>query len=177
LGNLWVVGEADNNLSQPAGLVEITAYFYSANNQLLTTEFGFACLDTTPAFGDSPYTVLLISPPVGIDHVQIAVTNYFLPPLAAAVPVGLTTSGLSTNVDFINYLHVTGNVTNLSANTYDFVQPCVAFYDSSGQVIRTDFTYTSPDTLGPSQTGSFDSSVDYAPSITSYRVWVNATYQ
>jgi len=178
LGAIWVTGEVHNGLNHGIELVKVTAKFYSASNTLLATDYGYACLTAVPANSDSPYTVLLVGPPAGIDHVTVAVTHWYDPPLLFPPPVGLQPTVTNTYTDIIGYLHLVGTVKNNSSNTYDFVQPCTAFYNSAGDVVRTDFTYTSPSTLAPGQTGTFDSSVDAdGVGIVSYRLWVDAGYQ
>jgi V8-like Glu-specific endopeptidase len=177
LGNIWVVGEVINGTSGTVDFVKVTAYFYSAPNQLLATDFGFACLNAMGAGGDSPYTVLLIDPPAAVHHVTVQVTDYYSPPLLYQVPPGLSIDIDSFHTDIIDYVHVTGTVQNNSAYTHDFVKVCSAFYDTDGRVVRTDFTYTDPSTLGPGGWGSFDSFVDGdGADIDSVAVWASANY-
>ncbi|HSP55952.1 MAG TPA: FxLYD domain-containing protein [Dehalococcoidia bacterium] len=178
LGAIWVNGEVYNGLSVPVGLVEVTANFYSANNTLLATDTGFACLESIASGGDSPYDVLLFSPPVGIDHVTVGVTDYFTPPFYVIhyPPVNLNPTVTNTYIDAINYLHLVGNVQNSSSNTYDFVEVCAAFYDSQGNVVDTNFDYTSPDTLGPGATGTFDTDGDADLGVSGYRVWADGDW-
>jgi hypothetical protein len=180
LGAMWVVGEVRNGLDHEIALVEVTANLYSASEVLLATDFGFACVTTIPAGGDSSYTVLVLDPPPGVDHVGVSVTDYFEPPFFTIDPpvVGLDATITNVYTDSIGFRHAVGTVTNNSAYTYDFVQPCVAFYDAAGNVVRTDFTFTSPSTLAPGQTGTFDAFVDAeGAGIVSQRLWVDADYE
>lgn len=168
-----------NGLTNEVALVEVTANFYSASDVLLATDYGFACVTTIGAGGDSSYTVLLFGPPPGVDHVQVSVTDYIEPPFFFIDPpvVGLNVAITNVYTDVIDYRHVVGTVTNNSSSTYDFVQPCVAFYNAAGNVVRTTFTYASPDTLVPGQTGTFDASVDSeGAGIVTERVWIDADY-
>ncbi len=177
LGAIWVEGEVVNNTGGTADFVKITANFYSATNQLLATQFGYACLNAIAPGATSPFAVLLVSPPAGVDHINIQVTNYYSPPLLYQVPPGLSINITNTYTDIINYVHVVGSVNNNSSNTYDFVKVCSAFYNAAGDVVRTNFTYTSPSTLGPSGSGTYDSSVSGdGAGIDSVKVWVTASY-
>jgi hypothetical protein len=149
------VGEVFNGLSGPVGFVEVTANFYSQSGTLLATDFGFADLYTIPAGGDSPFSVLLIDPPPGIASVTVQVTDYDTTPFQ---PVATGLSATVTNVyrNSIDSVHVVGTGTNSSPYTYEYVEVYVAFYAPDGRVVRTDFTFTEPHTLGPGQTGTFD---------------------
>jgi hypothetical protein len=179
IGAIWVVGEVDNGLDHDVALVKVTASFYGASNQLLATEFGFACVNAIPGGGDSPFTVLKFPSLNGIDHVQVGVTDYISPPFLVVDPAVQSLTPTVTNVytDTLDFRHAVGTVTNNSTHTYEFVQPCTAFYDSAGNVVRTDFTFAEPDTLGPGQVGTFDSFVDSeGKGIVSQRAWVTASY-
>lgn len=176
-GTIWVVGEVYNGLDYPIGLVELTANFYSSSDTLLATSFGFACLSSVPSQSDSPYTVLLLDPPSGVARVMVSITDYFEPPWVDTPPVGLQVNVTDVYTDILNFLNLEGTVTNTSTYTYDFVKLCLAFYDSSGTVVRTTFTYTDPSTLGPGTSGTFTAFVDaFDAGITSYQVWIDADY-
>ena len=54
------------------------------------------------------------------------------------------------------YNDIIGQVKNIVSDTVEFVKIGLTVYDENGDVIGTDFTYSSPDTLKPSQKASFD---------------------
>ena len=172
-----VVGEVVNGLNHNVALVEITADLYSSSTTLLATSSGYACVTTLAPGTDSPFDILVIDPPTGVDHIELRVTDYFEPPsIFSEPPVGLDATITNVYTDFIGYRHLVGQVTNNSPNTYDFVSICAAFYDNAGNVVRTGLDYTSPDTLGPGEVGSFDASADEeGADIVSHRVWVDAS--
>ena len=159
--------------------MEVTAQFYSSTGTLLTTDAAYACLDTVGAHSDSPFTSPRFGPPPGVTDIQVSVTHYFedsqlVDPPLTAISVNVT----STYTDLSGFLHVVGTVTNNSANTYERVAPCTAFYNSTGDVVRTDFLFASPRTLTPGQSGTFDSYVDAnGTEIVSHRIWIDGTYQ
>jgi hypothetical protein len=88
---------------------------------------------------------------------------------------GLSVSVSNTYVDSIGFIHVVGSVHNTGTATYKFVQPIVALYAADGTVLRVDWTFSNPDTLGPSGVGTFDIVVNgNGVTYSSYRTWVEA---
>lgn len=175
-GTIYVVGMVHNGLSSPIGYVQITARFYASDGRLLATDTGYAALDTIPAGGDSPYTALLLDPPAGISRITATVTDYSTTYLSPPVS-GLSAEVSNIYVNSIGTLHMVGTVQNNSGKTWEYVQPIVALFDAEGNVVRTDFTFTDPDTLGPGQSGTFDLLIlDPPPGAASmvYRIWVDA---
>ncbi len=156
LGALWVVGEAFNGSSHAVSLVKVTANYYSASNSLLATQDGYACLKTIAGGVESPYSVLLLNPPLGIDHYTYQVTGFF-DPAPFPLPLGLQTSITNRYLDGSGIWHTVGTIKNNSATTtFSSVRACGAYYNASGDVIRTHGPNTSPSTLAPGQSGSFD---------------------
>ncbi len=180
VGNaLEVVGEVYNGLEHEVAYVEITADLYSSSDTLVGTESGSACVTAIPAHSDSPFTVLIFDPPPGVDHLELRVTDFLEPPFLFADPpvVGVDVAVTNVYTDAMDYRHVVGTATNNSANTYEYVNVCVASYDAAGNVVRTGNAYTQPDTLGPVATGTFDASVHAGGAgIVSERTWVDAAY-
>ncbi|MCC6381612.1 MAG: hypothetical protein IT304_03840 [Dehalococcoidia bacterium] len=172
-GTLHVVGEVANTTGVAAQYVEITADFYSASGQLLATDFTFSAVGVIPAGGDSPFEVLLFNPPPGINSYTVRVTDFASPPYDAPIS-GLVAIATNVYTAATGTLHMVGSVTNGSATTYRYVQPIAALYDAAGNVLRVDFTFTSPDTLAAGQTGTFDLLVFSPPPWTSYRLWIDA---
>ena len=59
------------------------------------------------------------------------------------IPVGVQIlNNYSTYVDSIDYLHIVGEVLNYTGNHLEFVKISANFYNSSGQFVDTDYTYT-----------------------------------
>jgi hypothetical protein len=75
------------------------------------------------------------------------------PPLADGI---YATRGLVYE-DSIGVTHVLGTVLNNTDQAIRFVEVTVNFYDSSGTLLDTDFTYANPDVIGPRSVGVFDS--------------------
>lgn len=58
------------------------------------------------------------------------------------------------------YRHLVGQVKNVGNDTADFVKIVLDTFDKNGDVIGTDYTYTTARTLKPDQRSSFDLSSD-----------------
>jgi hypothetical protein len=78
-------------------------------------------------------------------------------PTATTVPTGVTIlSNHSYYVDSIDYLHIVGEIFNNTADHLRFVKIYVNVYNSSGQLVATDFTYTLLDNLPAYEKTCFD---------------------
>jgi hypothetical protein len=116
---------------------------------------------------------------VAPDRVVLSVSHYFEPPgLFYPAVTGLAASVSRVYEDDDGRLHVEGTVMNNSSNVYEYVRPCVGYYNAGGDVVRVDLAYTSPRTLRPGDEGTFESAVPTeGVEIASQRVWVNAQYR
>lgn len=63
-----------------------------------------------------------------------------------------------------NFYKITGEVKNNCDELINFVSPHFTLRDSSGAIIKTDFTYTSPTTIPAGETGAFEKEWCYQPS-------------
>jgi hypothetical protein len=171
-GTLHVVGEVVNNDSSDAEYVEITGTFFDQAGNVLASDFTYSCLDVIPAGGDSPFHMLVLDAPPGIVRYTLQVQGEAAgqPP-----PLGLDISGVTTDLTEWGTFHVLGLVTNNSQTTYQYVRICAALYDSAGNVIRSDSTYTQLDSLAPGQSSSFDCLEIDAPPVASNRLWVQGS--
>jgi hypothetical protein len=77
----------------------------------------------------------------------------------------------SSYVDAIGDMHVVGNIKNVGSQDSTFTQVIATFYNSTGSVVATAFTYSSPDTVSPNQTAPFEVLLTYTnrvPLVASY---------
>ena len=58
-------------------------------------------------------------------------------------------------VDELGYVHVLGEIQNKLNTKMDFVKVNVAYYDSQGRIIDSDFVYSDPNTLLPGQIATY----------------------
>ena len=82
------------------------------------------------------------------------ISNLSASPTQQAEPVRI----LSSNdfIDSIGYMHVVGEIENNTPANIQFVKVTGTFYDSTNQVVGTDFTYTNPTDIGPGQKAPFE---------------------
>lgn len=161
-GSIWVIGLVINGLSDAVEFVKITANFYDAGGRLVATDYGFADLDVIASGRSSPFTVLLIDPPPGISHVDVAVTDYLTARRSPVTGLEVTVTNIYRSIT--GTVHVVGTVRNIGSIGYTYVKIIGAFVDSAGTVIRTDFTFSEPSRLAPGQQGTFDMLFLDAPS-------------
>jgi len=170
---LHIVGEVLN--SGPAAesvLVEVS--FFSAGNVLLGGDFTVAAMRIVGSGADSPFEILSVDAPA-FHHYELTVTEAVIPPANGAQPVsGLVVKNVVESMDDDGHLHFSGKVDNTSDAAYDFVEPIGALYDAAGNVIRVSTTFTSPTTVAPGATASFELVFRDPPPFTSKRFWVNA---
>ena len=62
----------------------------------------------------------------------------------------------SSYIDLGDSFHVVGEVQNNKSTPVNFVELIGTFYDSSGNVVGTTITYTTPSTINPNETAPFD---------------------
>lgn len=74
------------------------------------------------------------------------------PPPAAALEI-LDTADVT---DSLGYLHILGEIKNVSDEPHSFVKAIVTLYDASDQVIATQFSFTLLDVIPPGATAPFD---------------------
>ena len=78
-------------------------------------------------------------------------------------------------LDSIDYLHVVGEVQNNTNDNLRFVRISAAFYNSNGQLLDTDFTYTFLDTLPAGEKTCFNLQLP-KPANWSYYEFANVEY-
>lgn len=71
-------------------------------------------------------------------------------------PNGLEILSHNSFTDSIDYLHVVGEVKNNSPSDATFVKVIGTFYNSNGQVVATDYTYTNPSDIAAGDKAPFE---------------------
>lgn len=169
IGALHVVGEAVNNTDQPVQFVRISAAYYDAAGAILDTDFTYTELDVLDPGQASPFQLITLDPPAGIDSYKLTTGSdsaYDVPLRDLAATVG------SVRVDAIGTLNIVGEVANNTGVDADFVKVAGALYDDSGRVIRVDFTYTDRDTIAAGGASPFKLLFLDAPAYSTYKLWV-----
>lgn len=169
IGYYHVSGEVQNVGGNAAGSVKITATFYDSSNTVVATDFTYTALSVIPSGKKSPFEILLIyaSQAEKVDHYSLSVFSSDTSPFS----VGLQILSDSYYVDTIDYLHIVGEIKNIATGTATSVKVIATFYDIGGNVVATDFTYSDPNSLAPSETAPFHVILIYknrVPLVSSY---------
>lgn len=104
----------------------------------------------TPTATASPTATSTPTPtPTSTPTNTLTPTNTAAPVPPTAVPGVHILTNHSSYVDNIDYLNVVGEILNNTANHLRYVRITVNVFNTNGQLLDTDFTYTSLDTLPP----------------------------
>lgn len=169
LGHYHIVGEVQNNLQSPIGIVEIVATYYNDSNVKVGTWMAFTDLEVVnpgvKAAFDLVYSDTAVVPQ--IQNYTLTVT--YQP--ALSFPQGVKIVNDSVSVDDEGNLYVTGYIQNVQTQDAHYVLAIATFYDDNGSVVDVESANTQPWTLTPYQAAPFDIPVLYQsqiPKITSF---------
>ena len=152
LGYRHVVGEALNNTNAKRTYVEIDATLYNSSNKVVGTDFTYTWVDILGPHQRSPFE-LIFDPPAGYDHYRLTVSSS----TTSQAPIQkLHIAKGVPSTDGIGYRHYPGEITNNNSFSVQFTEAIVTLYDKRGAVKNVDFTFTSPDQLGPGDTAPYD---------------------
>jgi hypothetical protein len=85
------------------------------------------------------------------------VVQYGYSQTASAGASGISILSSSSFTDDIGYYHIVGEVKNNSpTDSMNYVKITSTFYDDTGKVVGTDFTYSNVDVLRPAEKSSFE---------------------
>lgn len=144
-----IIGELLNNTAFDAdSLISVGALVYNSAGTLINAAFGFSWLDVVKPGERTPFSIL-VAP--GDRH---AVRTVFDRSTSQAIR-GLAISNLSQFSSVLG-LHVTGTVKNNNSFTVKFPEVAVAFYDKLGRLVDWEFDFTTPSTLSPGASASFE---------------------
>ena len=76
--------------------------------------------------------------------------------------------------DTVGWWHVVGEVRNNSSYPVQFVKIVITIYDDAGNVVGTDFTYTTLDVIAPGGKSPFRTGTEEYTGVSSYEVQVEA---
>jgi hypothetical protein len=168
----WIYGVVQNNTSQSVSFVKITAAAYSSGGTLLDTSFSYADLYVLDNGDKSGFSVLFYPKPPGTASYKITNVEWD----ASSTPRNRDVVVTSKNAYHASgYYHLAGELKNNStSNTHEYVLMSIAFYDSSGGLVMTDFAYADSDTIGPGSTSTFSIMEDESRhgQISSSEIWV-----
>ncbi len=164
VGYYHVSGETQNGGDTAASLIKVTATFYDSGNTVVATDFTYTDLDILLPGRKSPFEVLLIdtTQAAKVDHYSLSLTFS----TTSSIPTGLQILSSSSYTDAVNYMHVVGEIKNIESSAATLVKVVATFYDSGGTVVATDFTYSDPNEISPSQTAPFEVLLIYSNRVT-----------
>jgi hypothetical protein len=149
-----VVGEVRNNARITFDSVQIIATFYDTTNQVVGTSYTYANIDSIRPGEKSPFHLILFD-----TEQSPKITSYRLLVIGdtgKAKPATLQLRVGESFYDTIGWYHIVGEITNRGTSTAKSVEVSAAFYDSQGQVLAADYTYTQPSDIPPGETAPFE---------------------
>lgn len=169
VGYYHVSGEVENVGDTPASFVKVTATFYDSGDTVVATSFTYAMLDVLLPGRKSPFEVLLVdtTQAAKVHRYSLGVTFSTTSP----IPIGLEILSNSSYIDEAGYMHVVGEIKNIEIGTATYVKVMATFYNSTGNVVATAFTYSDPSDIDPGQKAPFEVLLIYTN-----RVLLVATY-
>ncbi len=188
IGTRVIVGEVQNNTNYDAEFVKIFVTLYDsagraylakvlpnpkslkAEASVIDTDYTYADLDVIPlGGGKSPFKIYTSN---GYDA-----KNYTL---SVEGSVGSFTDhkievlSHSSYTNSIGTLVITGEVKNNSDRSKKFIKILATLYNSDGNVVETDFTYSDRDVLSPGETSGFKMYVSYPNGYSTYSLMTEA---
>ena len=162
-GSTYIVGEVRNDLSDVVQYVQIVGRFYDSNGLLIDTDFTYTDLDLLRPGEKSPFSLIVSDESVAqrIDSYTLAVNwdPVFADPSAIAAATVLTIQEGEHRINEFGWYEIVGEVVNGGTDDTEFVKVVATFYDETGQVINTDFTYTDPSDIPTGQSAPFELTV------------------
>ena len=154
VGYYHVSGEVENVGDAPASFVKVTATFYDSGDTVVATSFTYAMLDVLLPGRKSPFEVLLVdtTQAAKVHRYSLGVTFSTTSP----IPMGLEILSNSSYIDEAGYMHVVGEIKNIETGAATYVKVMATFYNSTGNVVATAFTYSDPSDIDPGQTAPFE---------------------
>jgi len=176
-GYYHIVGEVQNVGDVAVKYVKIVVTFYDSNHIVIATDFTYSELDVILPGRKSPFDILFTetSQIPRIDHYSLTVTFS----TTVSKPIGLQILSNSSYIDNFGFMHVVGEVKNIGSIKTTYVKIIATFYDSSGNVVDCDFTFSDPDELDPGQIAPFDITLtneERIPLIHSYALTAESTH-
>jgi len=153
-GYYHVSGEVKNVGDTPARFIKVTATFYDSTGTVVATSFTFSTLSVLLPGRKSPFEVLLLdtTQAAKVHHYSLSVTFS----ATSSIPLGLEILSHSSYVDAAGFMHVVGEIKNIANGTATYVKIAATFYNSTGHVVATAFTFSDPSDLNPNQKAPFE---------------------
>jgi len=162
-GSTYIVGEVRNDLSHLINYVQIVGTFYDSRGLLIDTDFTYTDLDYLRPGEKSPFRLIISDESVvqRIDSYTLAVNwePVFVDPSSVAAATVLRIEQGEQRIGEFGWYEIVGGVVNGGSEPTQYVKVVASFYDETGRVIGTDFTYTDPSDLAAGQSAPFEITV------------------
>jgi hypothetical protein len=159
-GSVYIVGEVRNDLSDLVEFVQIVGTFYDSAGVLIDTDYTYTDLDYLRPGEKSPFTLIISDESVAqrIDSYTLSVNwdPVFADSSAVAAAAVLTIEQGEQRINQYGWYEIVGQVVNGGSEATEFVKVVATFYDETGRVIDTDYTYTDPSDLASGQSAPFE---------------------
>lgn len=153
LGYYRVSGEVKNVGNSAVKDAWITATFYDAGGNIIGTAYEHAYLKVLLPGRKSPFEVLLTTAAASqVHHYSLSVVASDADPL----PEGLEILSNTLYIEISGDLVVSGVIKNVASETAHTVKVIAAFYNATGYVVATSYSYLGSQDLGPNENASFN---------------------
>ncbi len=152
IGWYHIVGEVQNTGDVAAKFIKITATFYDAGDTPIDVEFSYTEIDVVNPGRKSPFEVILLDAQqsIKVDHYSLSVSH----DSATSKTIGLEILAHSSHTDILGWMHIVGEINNTGTSDSTLTKVVACYYDETGTVVDTEFTYT--DDIPPGEFVSFE---------------------
>jgi hypothetical protein len=155
IGSLHVIGELQNNSTDPRDFVKIVSTLRDPSDNILDSSFTYSDVEVLRPGEKSPFDVIF-SNEQQVQRSQRFEISSITGDISQAKPANLNLNVGDSYYDSIDSAHVVGEVTNNGPDVSKFTKVSGTFYDDQNKIVATGFTYTDPSDLGPGQSAPFD---------------------
>lgn len=149
-----VVGEVSNVGTANLELLNVTASFYAQDNALIGSSSSYVFLDVLLPSRKAPFEVVWVG--VSAKQIQNYSLNLKFNDYVLEKPLALQILENTVYKDEAGFTKVNGTIRNLGRSNATAVRVATTFYDTQGGVIGVAQGYTSPSTIAPDNTQSFE---------------------
>jgi hypothetical protein len=155
IGSLHVIGELQNNSTDPRDFVKIVSTLRDPSDNILDSSFTYSDVEVLRPGETSPFDVIF-SNEQQVQRSQRYEISSITGDISQAKPANLKLNVGDSYYDSIGSAHVVGEVTNNGPGVSHYTKVSGTFYDDQNKIVATGFTYTDPLDLGPGQSAPFD---------------------
>lgn len=155
-GWLHVVGEVENNGTEPLQFVEILASFYNESYEFVGSDWTFTFRTIIDVEEISPFEIIFT------EETQVPKVYYYELDFNFDIATDLNPEADLTilyyddYIDSIDVLHIIGEVQNNGSVPLDWITVIATFYNSTDEIVGVDWTFTDLDIIDVGETSPFD---------------------